>query len=120
LGAGCSAANCGKDGASGDDLAKALQTENAALRKEVSDATARIAGIAEAFEKRIANLEAQPVPAKAAITVTKGFDGAAGESGVGREDAQAAAQKHLESLPPQERATFLMKLAMANPVSVIR
>lgn len=120
LGAGCSAGNVGKDGVVDGDLAKAV-TENQALKDELAKAAIRIDTIVQTFEKRIANLEAQPAPAKAVITVTKGFDGATGNDGMaGGGDAQAEVRKFLDSLSPQERASFLMKVALSNPVPVIK
>ena len=61
--------------------------------------------------KRIAALEAQPLPAKAALrSVSKSADGA-GEASVSADDAV----RRLASLPAHERALALTKLSLANP-----
>lgn len=118
LGAECSAGNCGKDGVD-SDLAKGLKTENNALRKEIADGAARVEGIVAEFGKRIANLEAQPAPAKAAITaVSKGMEGARAPASSG--DALADFQKTLAAMTSADRAHALMKLSLANPVAVIK
>jgi hypothetical protein len=117
LGAKCALENCGKS-AEGDDLAKALEAENEALKKQIGDAAARFSGITEALEKRIANLEAQPAPAKAVIAVVKGAGVAAG-GGDAPDDVAKQAQAYLASLSADQRAMFLMKVSLANPVPVI-
>ena len=59
----------------------------------------------------IAALEAQPLPAKAALrSVTKTADGGDGAL-VSADDAV----RHLASLPAHERALALTKLSLANP-----
>ena len=61
--------------------------------------------------KRIAALEAQPLPAKAALrSISKAADGA-GEAPVSADDAV----RRLASLPAHERALALTKLSLANP-----
>ena len=100
-----------------DALAKALTyaalkldratAENAGLRKALDDLTPSLADM----KKRIAALEAQPLPAKAALrSVTKTADGADGAL-VSADDAV----RHLASLPAHERALALTKLSLANP-----
>ena len=100
-----------------DALAKALTyaaskldratAENARLRKALDDLTPALT----AMTKRIAALEAQPLPAKAALrSVTKTADGADGAL-VSADDAV----RHLASLPAHERALALTKLSLANP-----
>ena len=65
------------------------------------------------MKKRIATLEAQPLPAKAALrSVTKTADGA-DEALVSADDAV----RRLASLPAHERALALTKLSLANPVA---
>ena len=81
--------------------------ENARLRKALDDLTPALT----AMTKRIAALEAQPLPAKAALrSVTKTADGADGAL-VSADDAV----RHLASLPAHERALALTKLSLANP-----
>jgi len=81
--------------------------ENASLRKALDDLTPSLTEM----KKRIAALEAQPLPAKAALrSVTKSADGADGAL-VSADDAI----RHLASLPPHERALALTKLSLANP-----
>jgi hypothetical protein len=81
--------------------------ENARLRKALDDLTPALT----AMTKRIAALEAQPLPAKAALrSITKTADGADGAL-VSADDAV----RHLASLPAHERALALTKLSLANP-----
>ena len=100
-----------------DALAKALTyaalkldratAENARLRKALDDLAPALADM----KKRIASLEAQPLPAKAALrSVAKTADGA-DEAPVSAEEAV----KRLASLPAHERALALTKLSLANP-----
>ena len=100
-----------------DALAKALTyaaskldratAENASLRKALHDLTPSLTDM----KKRLAALEAQPLPAKAALrSVTKTADGADGAL-VSADDAV----RHLASLSPHERALALTKLSLANP-----
>ncbi len=100
-----------------DALAKALTyaalkldratAENARLRKALDDLAPSLADM----KKRIASLEAQPLPAKAALrSVAKAADGA-DETVVSADDAV----KRLASLPAHERALALTKLSLANP-----
>jgi hypothetical protein len=81
--------------------------ENEALRKTV----AALAPDIEALRRRVAALEAQPLPAKAALrAVPKSADSSSEPSGVDE------AIKRLAALPAQERALALTKLSLANPV----
>jgi hypothetical protein len=81
--------------------------ENARLRKAFDELSPSLADM----KKRIAALEAQPLPAKAALrAVTKTADGADGPL-VSADDAV----RHLASLPAHERALALTKLSLANP-----
>jgi hypothetical protein len=81
--------------------------ENARLRKALDDLTPALADMT----KRIAALEAQPLPAKAALrSISKTADGA-DETLVSAD----AAVKRLASLPAHERALALTKLSLANP-----
>jgi transposase-like protein len=100
-----------------DALAKALTyaaskldratTENARLRKALDDLTPALTDM----KKRIAALEAQPLPAKAALrSIAKSAD-AADEALVSADDAV----RRLASLPAHERALALTKLSLANP-----
>ncbi len=100
-----------------DAMAKALTyaalkldratAENARLRKALDDLAPALADM----NKRIASLEAQPLPAKAALrSVTKTADGA-DETVVSADDAV----RRLAALPAHERALALTKLSLANP-----
>ena len=89
-------------------LEKAVE-ENSALRKSLADLSPAITDLA----KRLAALEAQPLPARAALrAVPKGAD-SFGEPVGGVDDAI----KRLAGLSPQERALALTKLSLANPIS---
>ena len=82
-------------------------TENARLRKALDDLTPALTDM----KKRIAALEAQPLPAKAALrSIAKSAD-AADEALVSADDAV----RRLASLPAHERAIALTKLSLANP-----
>jgi hypothetical protein len=81
--------------------------ENARLRKALDDLTPALADMT----KRIAAIEAQPLPAKAALrSIAKTADGA-DETLVSADEAV----KRLASLPAHERALALTKLSLANP-----
>jgi hypothetical protein len=81
--------------------------ENITLHKALDDLTPALADL----KKRIAALEAQPLPAKAALrSVPKTADGA-DDGMVSADDAV----RRLASLPAQERALALTKLSLANP-----
>ena len=81
--------------------------ENARLRKALDDLKPALADMT----KRIAALEAQPLPAKAALrSISKAADGA-GEAPVSADDAV----RRLAALPAHERALALTKLSLANP-----
>jgi hypothetical protein len=82
--------------------------ENARLRKALDEFSPAL----DDLRKRIAALEAQPLPAKAALrAIAKTADGADGAL-VSADDAV----RRLASLPDQERALALTKLSLANPV----
>jgi hypothetical protein len=90
-------------------LAKALG-ETAALRTRLD----AIAPDLATLSSRVAALEAQPLPAKAALrAVSKSADGVSRESASPVEDAI----RSLAALSPGERAHALTKLSLANPVS---
>jgi len=81
--------------------------ENTVLRKALDDLSPLLADL----KKRIAALEAQPLPAKAALrSVAKTADGAQ-DALVSADDAV----RRLASLPAEERALALTKLSLANP-----
>ena len=112
LGADCKAASSGKS-AAGDDLTKAenvnLKELNAALEKKVAEYGPQL----EAVLKRLEVVEAQPVPAKAAITAVDKSNDAAGGSApkMSIEDAR----KVFAALTPEQQAHELMKLSLAKP-----
>jgi hypothetical protein len=81
--------------------------ENARLRKSFNELSPALADLV----KRVAALEAQPMPAKAALrAVAKSADGEAESPGA--EDAI----RRLAALPPDARALALTKLSLANPL----
>jgi hypothetical protein len=81
--------------------------ENTVLRKALDDLSPALADL----KKRVAALEAQPLPAKAALrSVAKTSDGAH-DALVSADDAV----RRLASLPAEERALALTKLSLANP-----
>ena len=81
--------------------------ENTVLRKALDDLSPALADL----KKRVAALEAQPLPAKAALrSVAKTADGAH-DALVSADDAV----RRLASLPAEERALALTKLSLANP-----
>jgi flagellin-like hook-associated protein FlgL len=83
--------------------------ENASLRKALDNLTPALTDM----KKRISALEAQPLPAKAALRfVTKTADGA-DNALVSADDAV----RRLASLPAHERALALTKLSLANPAA---
>ena len=81
--------------------------ENARLSKALDDVSPALAELT----KRVARLEAQPLPAKAALRAfAKSADGEAEASGVDE------AIRRLAALPERERALALTKLSLANPL----
>jgi hypothetical protein len=80
--------------------------DNERLRKALADLEPAL----EQLVKRVAALEAQPLPAKAALrAVAKSADGEADGSGAGE------AIRRLAALSPEARALALTKLSLANP-----
>jgi len=89
-------------------LAKALG-EMAALRDQIAELGPTLTALAA----RVAALEKQPLPAKAAIrAVAKAHDDE-DRAGGSVDDAV----KRLAALPSEERAYALMKISLANPIS---
>jgi len=82
--------------------------ENEALRKTL----ATLAPDVEALGRRVAALEAQPLPARAALRAIPKSADSFSEPGGGVDEAI----KRLAALPAQERALALTKLSLANPV----
>jgi hypothetical protein len=81
--------------------------QNTVLRKALDDLSPALADL----KKRVGALEAQPLPAKAALrSVAKTADGA-DDALVSADDAV----RRLASLPAEERALALTKLSLANP-----
>ena len=82
--------------------------ENAVLRKALDELAPALTDL----RKRIATLEAQPLPAKAALrAIAKTADGG-DDALVSADDAV----RRLAALPAQERALALTKLSLANPM----
>ncbi|MFZ1965269.1 MAG: hypothetical protein WAU78_17700, partial [Roseiarcus sp.] len=82
--------------------------ENEALRKTL----AALAPDVETLRRRVGALEAQPLPARAALRAVPKSADAFGEPGGGVDEAI----KRLAALPAQERALALTKLSLANPM----
>jgi hypothetical protein len=83
------------------------EEENMRLRKALDEVSPALADLM----KRVAALEAQPLPAKAALrAVAKSADGEA--EAFGAEEAI----RRLAALPPEARALALTKLSLANPL----
>ena len=90
-----------------DKLEKAIE-ENSRLRASLGVLTPKL----EALTKRVAALEAQPLPARAALRATaREWDGAS-EPRIGAVDA---AIKTLSDLPEKERTMALMKVSLSSP-----
>ncbi len=90
-----------------DKLEKAIE-ENSRLRAALGLVTPELA----ALTKRVAELEAQPQPPRAALrAASREWEGAS-EPLVGRVDA---AIKTLSDLPEKERTMALMKVSLSNP-----
>ena len=91
-----------------DKLEKAVE-ENSRLRAALGLVTPEL----DALAKRVATLEAQPLPARAALrALSREWDGAP-EPRIGALDA---AIKTLSDLPEKERTMALMKVSLAHPV----
>ena len=83
------------------------EDENLRLRKTLDAVSPALADLA----KRVAALEAQPLPARAALrAVAKSADGEAEAFGADE------AIRRLAALPPEARALALTKLSLANPL----
>ena len=81
--------------------------ENARLRKALAEVSPALVDLA----KRVAVIEAQPLPAKAALrAVAKIVDGEA--EPLGADDAV----RRLAAMPPEARALALTKLSLTNPL----
>lgn len=114
LGADCAKAD-GTD--EGNEEVEKFRNENASLRKTVDDLGTRLAIITE----KVAELGKRAAPAKAALrAVEKGDDvDSAGAAARGK-TSEAELAKQLAAMSDEERAKLLMKVALANPVSVIQ
>ena len=92
-----------------DKLERAV-SENRTLHKTLSDLERHLAK----FEARLAIIEAQPAPARAALRAPpKAVDGREPLADGGVEGAI----KQLAALPDSERALALTKISLANPIS---
>src|SRR5271165_2573347 len=84
-----------------------IAQENARLSKALDDVSPALVELT----KRVAKLEAQPLPAKAALhAIAKSADGEAEAFGADE------AIRRLAALPERERALALTKLSLANPL----
>jgi len=95
--------------AAADKLERAID-ENSRMRQAVTDFQPRV----ENFERRLAALEAQPAPARAALRSAPreadyGYDST-------RPDNVETAIKQLSALPDEQRALALTKISLANPM----
>lgn len=97
-----------------EELSKVV-AQRSALEKVLTNLAPQI----ETLAKRVAKLEARPAPAKGVVkAVNKGEDGA-GAEGVHTGNASEQAESYLASLTSDQRAQFLMKVSLRNPVRVI-
>jgi hypothetical protein len=95
--------------AAAQKLERAVE-ENSRLRKALAD----VSPFVDALEKRLAAIEAQPAPTRAALrSLPRNIDFGGDEPLGGVE----AAIKRLSDLPERERALALMKVSLANPVT---
>ncbi len=86
-----------------------IAEDNISLRKSLEGLAPEIASLS----KRLAELEARPLPARAALrAIPRGVDLG---GPIGEMDTDSAL-KRLATLSPEERATALMKLSLANPI----
>jgi hypothetical protein len=90
-----------------EQLERAVE-ENSRLRKSLADVEPGLAALA----KRVAALEAQPAPARAALRAVPRSADQGAEDAIGGVDA---AIKRLADLPERERTLALMKVSLANP-----
>ena len=70
--------------------------------------------IVGSLEKRIAAIEAQPTPARAAL---RGLPRDADLGGTEKATSLDAAIKEIAGLPEEKRALALMKVSLRNPVT---
>ncbi len=88
-----------------------LVDDNGELRKSLADLRPELA----ALSKRLAELEAKPMPARAALrAIPRGLDASSDANGGASLDS---AVKRLAALTPEERALALTKLSLANPLT---
>jgi hypothetical protein len=90
-----------------DKLERAIE-ENSRLRAELGFVTPQL----DELTKRVAELEAQPRPARAALRAVPRELDASTEDQLGGAEA---AIKTLSALPDKERTVALMKVSLANP-----
>jgi hypothetical protein len=84
--------------------------ENTRLRKTLADVEPAVA----AMQRRIAVIEAQPVPVRAALRALPRSADFSAEAPLGGVEA---AIKRLSDLPERERALALVKVSLANPMT---
>ena len=92
-----------------DRLERAVEA-NERLRKTVADIAPNVGSL----EKRIAAIEAQPTPARAAL---RGLSRDADLGGTEKATSLDAAIKEIAGLPEEKRALALMKVSLRNPVT---
>jgi phage head maturation protease len=88
-----------------EDLAKAALTDT--IQKAIADALAPIQAKNEALEKRVADLAAQPMPAKGALKVI--------EKGGAAEPSDEDLLKKFTSMTPEQQTHLLTKAALRKP-----
>ena len=131
LGAHCDSENV-HESAKEDHEKVALAAENERLTKAVSLATPAVESLTKAMadqgdviarlEKRITELEAQPLPPKTAasayagVSVEKGADSAGKASAASPSLTVDQVAKSLADLPEHERNLMIMKAALARPI----
>ncbi|HTT84957.1 MAG TPA: hypothetical protein VMF67_15885 [Rhizomicrobium sp.] len=103
-----------------DDDAEKLAKLVADNHHAITTVLDRLASMMESQSARIAALEAQPQGGgpvlRGARTISKSEDAGGAAGGAGG-DPVGAFRKHLDTLPPGERALALMKFSLANPLA---
>ena len=107
---------CKDEGDGGGDDVEKLRLENDGLRKSVEDINARLGTVLE----RVAELGKRAAPAKASIRpVEKSADESSGNASQPK-PTRDQAEAMLKALKPEDQASILMKVALANPVAAVR
>lgn len=88
-------------------------TEAVAVMKSQTVTIEKLQNEKSEIAKRVASLEAQPMPAKGSL---RAIDKAQDSGGTGDGKTQAEIEAELEKMSPEDRTMRLIKLARSNPV----